>query len=167
MAYAVEYRVDPAFLDTVKRLGECGMRPVMVSYDPMLTSAMLIEPRFAALGNMEVVRPDYTDVASTLCSSGVVATHGSRDLVYPLTACRRIHTSYRLSHALAWLGYVAVSTLALVAVLTDGNAYVNTAFAVGAQAVLSALFALLSWIAVCRPSLKPCLQRLMSRITKK
>ena len=167
LAYAVEYRVDPAFLDTMSRLGDCGMRPVMVSYDPMLTSAMLIEPRFAALGNIEVVRPDYTDVKSTLCSSGVVAMHGSRDLVYPLIACRRIHVGYRLSHAMAWVGYAAVSALSLIAVLAGGNAYVNTATAVGAQAILAALFVLLSWIVVYRPAFKTRVQRLIARITKK
>ena len=167
LAYAVEYRVDPAFLDTMSRIGDCGMRPVMVSYDPMLTSAMLIEPRFAALGNIEVVRPDYTDVKSTLCSSGVVAMHGSRDLVYPLIACRRIHVGYRLSHAMAWVGYAAVSALSLIAVLAGGNAYVNTATAVGAQAILAALFVLLSWIVVYRPAFKTRVQRLIARITKK
>ena len=167
VAYAAEYRPSPAVSDTLSRLTACGMRPVMVSYDPMLTSSMLMESRFAPLGNVEVVRPDYTDVQSTLCSSGVVATHGSCDLVYPLVACRRMHTCNRLSHALAWLGYAAVSALALVAVLTGGKDCINTVTAVLAQVLLVALFTLVSWLVVYRPAVKACMKRLIARITKK
>ena len=165
IAYAAEYRVDPAFLTVAKRLEECGMRPVMVSYDPMLTSLMLSESRFEALGNMEIVRPDYTDVAEKCASSGVVAAHGGRDLIYPLVACRRMLLSYRLASALAWMGYAVVGALAVVTVLMGRTDLLNAFWVSVACLSSAAVMALVSWLCVRRPPVKTHVVNLITRGT--
>ena len=167
IAYAAEYRVNKDFSDIAKRIDACGMRPVMTSYDPMLTSAMLMEPRFVSLGNLEVVRPDYTDVPDQCCASGVVSVHGGRDLVYPLIACRRMALCYRVSCVLAWLGYAAVCALSLSAVLTDRGDLLNTLWVSVAGILSTAVLTLVTWLFVRRPSVGAYLRSFITRITKK
>ncbi len=122
LAYASEYRVRRDFSATKDALARVHAVPVLVSYDPMLTPELLSAPRFSALVGVEMVTPTCVDIPRRTCSSGVVAIGDARDLVYPLVACRRMHTCYRRAYGFTWLSFGVVSALVLLTVLAGMDA---------------------------------------------
>ncbi len=153
IGYAAEYRVraDFATLRDALRISRC--RPVLVTYDPMLTPAMLAEPRFAALGKMEVVRPTVVDVPRRACSSGVVTLDDGPALAHPLAACRKMKIAYRRAYLSAWLGMTATTALLLAAVIFKSVSWVSTLAIAGLQVLITALIGLIPLLLIRRKTL--------------
>ncbi len=139
IAYATEYRVNRRFRITMEALAACHARPVMVTYDPMLTDELLAEPRFAAIRGMEVVRPAHVEIPRSRVSSGLVATTDGQDLIHPLLGCRAMKTCYRAGLWLSVLGAVAAMGLSLAAILAGHDLWIHAASAVLLQVAMTAL----------------------------
>ncbi len=173
IAYAAEYRVKRSFAATADALASCKARPVMVSYDPMLTGEMLTSPRFGDMRGLEIIRPDCVDIPRRRCSSGMVAVGHARELVYPLAACRRMHTGYRLAYGFSWLCYGVITALCLTLALTGQDARLDMALLLGIQNLSAAAMLLTVLTTVTRESLllpphggKPAPTQKKSRMTK-
>ncbi len=117
VAYGTEYRPNRSFVHTRRLLLAEGYTPVLVTCDPMVTSELLGEPRFKSLSGMECVRPRTAEIPRRVRTSGVIATGGAQDLLYPLAACRRMRCAYHLAYAVAWGGVVLNAGILLAAVL--------------------------------------------------
>ncbi len=138
IAYSAEYRPHEAFAATAEALRSLHAHPVMVTYDPMVTKDLLAAPRFAALRNMQLTRPNYVDIPRRHCSADVLATGGRRELVYPMAACRAMRRAYAVSHFLTWAGLAAVTVAALILILSGYGVWINVLTLFGVQVLLSA-----------------------------
>ncbi len=139
IAYATEYRPSRAFRALAEGCARCHARPVLASYDPMITPALLSEPRFAPLAGLDMVRPDCVEVPRRRCASGVVTLGGGRELLPPLLATQQMRRCYRLGHGFAWLFFALTAVLSFVAVLTGHDACIGTVTAILLQSVPAAL----------------------------
>ena len=153
IAYAVEYRPGYTFAEAVRALATMGDTAALVTYDPLVGDELLQVERLKDAPKVEILRPTYVESVRKTCSSGVIATGRSLDLLYPYTACRRMKRVYRLSHLVGWLTILAATALSLGAVLTGHSALLSSSAVTAWQILLAVASAVISLSGITRKSL--------------
>ncbi|MBE6585263.1 MAG: hypothetical protein E7645_01905 [Ruminococcaceae bacterium] len=119
LAYAAEYRPRKSFAQAVKALGSLGYVLSLVNYDPLVTPDLLKSLTTPQMPRLDIIRPDHLEESRESRVSGMMATGRAVDIVYPITACRRMKTATRMAVSLAWI-FVILSAGGLGACLTLG-----------------------------------------------
>ena len=149
IAYAVEYRLGSTFARTVEKLATMGDTAAMVTYDPMVGNELLQVEQLAGCPPVEILRPTYVETVRKTCSSGIIATGRSLDLLFPYAACRRMRRVYRLSHLVSWLTLLAATGLSLLSVYLDRDMILSSAAVTAWQILLTVLS-----VAICLMTVK-------------
>ena len=103
LAYSVEYRVGKTFVRAVKKLATLGDTASLSTYDPLVDVSLLDVASLKDQPPVSILHPTYVESVRASRSSGVIATGRSLDLLYPYTACRRMKSLYRITHAASWI----------------------------------------------------------------
>ena len=153
IAYAVEYRPGYTFAEAVRALATMGDTAALVTYDPLVGDGLLQVERLKDSPKVEILRPTYVESVRKTCSSGVIATGRSLDLLYPYTACRRMKRVYRLAHLTGWLTILAATGLSLAAVLTGHSDLLSSSAVTAWQILLAIASTVISLSVITRKSL--------------
>ena len=102
---------------------------------------------------MEILRPTYAEQIRKSCSSCVVATGRSMDLLHPYAACHRMKWVYRLSHLLSWLTIPVALGLSLATVFTHNPLLLSSAVVTVWQILLTGASVALTLLHITRQSL--------------
>ena len=120
LAYAVEYRVGRTFAKTAMILSDMGYRVSLASFDPLVDDEMEGIKRLRRRTPIEVLRPAEYEPIRDICSSGLIVTGRSLDVLQPLIACRKMKRVYQRAHLFSWLGLLASVGLSALAVSLGG-----------------------------------------------
>lgn len=153
IAYAVEYRLGTTFADAVDALASLGDTAALVTYDPLTEDGLLQVERLKDAPPVRILRPAFVEPVRKSCSSCVVATGRSLDLLHPYAACHRMKKVYRLSHLISWLAIPTAMVLSVVATLSGCSALLSSAAVTVWQILLAGASVALSLLTVTRKSL--------------
>lgn len=153
IAYSVEYRVGRTFARAVSGLASMGDTAAVVTYDPMVSAALLEAEGLESAAGARLLRPSYAEPFCRFRSGNTVATGRSLDLLYPYAACRRMRRVYRLAHWLAWLSLPFSVGIAVLAVLTGQDILLSSAVVSAWQLLWTGLLTLVSLSSVTRKAL--------------
>ena len=153
IAYAVEYRLGTTFADAVDALASLGDTAALVTYDPLTEDGLLQVERLKDAPPVRILRPAFVEPVRKSCSSCVVATGRSLDLLHPYAACHRMKKVYRLSHLISWLAIPTAMVLSVAATLSGCSALLSSAAVTVWQILLAGASVALSLLTVTRKSL--------------
>ena len=126
LAYAVEYRVGRTFAKTAMILSDMGYRVSLASFDPLVDVEMEGIKRLRRRAPIEVLRPAEFEPIRDVCSSGLIVTGRSLDILQPLIACRKMKRTYKRAHLFSWLGLLASVCLSALAVSLGGILWLSS-----------------------------------------
>ena len=153
IAYAVEYRLGTTFADAVDALASLGDTAALVTYDPLTEDGLLQVERLKDTPPVRILRPAFVEPVRKSCSSCVVATGRSLDLLHPYAACHRMKKVYRLSHLISWLAIPTAMVLSVAATLSGCSALLSSAAVTVWQILLAGTSVAVSLLTVTRKSL--------------
>ena len=153
IAYAVEYRLGTTFADAVDALASLGDTAALVTYDPLTEDGLLQVERLKDAPPVRILRPAFVEPVRKSCSSCVVATGRSLDLLHPYAACHRMKKVYRLSHLISWLAIPTAMVLSVAATLSGCSALLSSAAVTVWQILLAGTSVAISLLTVTRKSL--------------
>ena len=153
IAYAVEYRLGATFAAAVDALASLGDTAGLITYDSLVGERLLQVEPLRETPSVEILRPTYAEQIRKSCSSCVVATGRSMDLLYPYAACHRMKWVYRLSLLLSWLTIPAAMGLSIAAVLTHNPMLLSSAVVTAWQILLTGASVAITLLHITRQSL--------------
>ena len=153
IAYAVEYRLGATFAEAVDALSSLGDTAGLITYDSLVGKKLLEVEPLRDTPSVEILRPTYAEQIRKSCSSSVVATGRSLDLLHPYVACHRMKWVYRLSHLLSWLTIPVAMGLSLAAVFTRNPLLLSSAVVTVWQILLTGGAVLITLFHITRQSL--------------
>ncbi len=155
LAYAVEYRPAKPFLRALDALRAEGCAVSVVTYDPLVTDALLATPRFRSLQGVTLVRPASFETRRRARTAAAVATGQGTDLAYTRAACRGMRRTYRLAHLLAWASIPLSLAAILLATALEREDLLTSPTAAAVHLILSGVAVALSWALVNDRTLYP------------
>ncbi len=129
LAYAVEYGLNPRFMQMVQDLDRLHCAWAISTYDPMVTP-LLMERLLCTLptprdGNVApppvLLRPDYPERRHTARAARLIATERGTDLGYALLADTALYRAYAALHIVLWGGVALTGLLSLILAITQAT----------------------------------------------